>query len=280
MVRLTEWMTRRDRVLVMGVLNLTPDSFYAASRLASPELAVERALRMVDDGADLLDVGGESSRPGSRPISAQQEIERVVPVIEAVRRRSDVLLSVDTTKAAVAAEALSAGASVVNDISALRFDADMARLIADREAFVVLMHMQGIPQTMQDAPRYEDVVAEVKRFLAQRIAAAQAAGIPKGRILVDPGIGFGKRLEDNLELLRHLRTLHELGAPILVGLSRKSFLGALLDLPAPERLEGTIAAGAVAVVNGADVLRVHDVKEGVRTARVAGALRDNEIRNR
>lgn len=267
-------------MLVMGVLNLTPDSFYAASRFASPELAVKRALRMVDDGADLLDIGGESSRPGSRPISAQQEIERVVPVIEAVRRRSDVLLSVDTTKAAVAAEALFAGASIVNDISALRFDVDMARLIADREAFVVLMHMQGIPQTMQEAPLYEDVVTEVKHFLAQRIAAAQTAGIPKGRILVDPGIGFGKRLEDNLALLQHLGALHELGAPILVGLSRKSFLGALLDLPAPERLEGTIAAGAVAVVNGADVLRVHDVKEGVRTARVAGALRDDEIPNR
>jgi len=273
MARLTEWMVKRDRVLVMGVLNVTPDSFYPASRHATPRVAVEHGLRMVEEGADLLDVGGESSRPGAEPIGAQEEIDRVVPVIEAIRKRCDAILSVDTTKAAVASEALSAGAAIVNDISALRFDAGMARLVAREEAFVVLMHMQGTPETMQEAPTYEDVVPEVKAFLANRIAAARAAGIPEDRILIDPGIGFGKRLEDNLALLARLGALRDLRAPILVGVSRKSFLGALLDLPASERLEGTIAAGAVAVANGADVLRVHDVKEGVRTACVARALR-------
>jgi dihydropteroate synthase len=277
MVRLSEWIASRDRVLVMGVLNLTPDSFYAESRHADPAAALVHARAMAAEGADIIDIGGESSRPGAQPIGAQEEIDRVVPVITALHEESDVLLSVDTTKAAVAAEALRAGASIVNDISALRFDPDMPRTIADRGAFVVLMHMQGTPSTMQNAPQYEDVVGEVSAFLKDRIAGARAAGIAGERILIDPGIGFGKRLEDNLALLRHLRALEDFGAPILVGLSRKSFLGALLDLPAAERLEGTIAANAVAVVNGADILRVHDVKQGVRTARVARALRNNDL---
>lgn len=262
------------RVLVMGILNVTPDSFYGGSRTSLSTDAAERALRMVDEGADVIDVGGESTRPGSRPVPAEVEMERVVPAIEEIRRRSEIPISIDTTKATVAREALARGASVVNDVSALRFDPELAAVVAEGGASVILMHMQGEPETMQVAPSYADVVAEVVAFLTARVEAAVAAGIPRARILVDPGIGFGKRLEDNLALLRGLPRLRALGCPIVVGLSRKRFLGDLLGgLAVEERLEGTIAANAVAVVNGADVLRVHDVREGRRTADVARRLR-------
>jgi dihydropteroate synthase len=229
---------------------------------------------MVDEGADVIDLGGESTRPGSRPVPAEVEMERVLPAIEAIRRRSEIPISIDTTKAAVAREALARGASVVNDVSALRFDPELAAVVAEGGASVILMHMQGEPETMQVAPSYAEVVSEVVAFLTARVEAAIAAGIPRARILVDPGIGFGKRLEDNLALLRGLPRLRSLSCPIVVGLSRKRFLGDLQGgLAVEERLEGTIAANAVAVVNGADVLRVHDVKEGRRTADVARRLR-------
>lgn len=273
MSRLAEWIVRRDRVLVMGILNVTPDSFYDGGRYASGGRAVDRALRMAEDGADIIDIGGESTRPGARPLSASEEADRVLPVVEAISKRSSAVLSVDTTKAAVARQALAAGATMVNDVSALRFDEDMARTIAEAGAFVTLMHMQGVPLTMQDDPSYEDVVDDVEAFLAERICAAERSGIPAERVFIDPGIGFGKRLEHNLDLLRNLGRLARLGPPVVCGLSRKSFLGALLDLPAEDRLEGTIAANAVAVVNGADVIRVHDSKEGRRTADVAFRLR-------
>ncbi len=273
---LRSWMKRRDRVLVMGALNVTPDSFYDGGRYARSEDAIEHGLCMAKEGADIVDIGGESSRPGSQPISPAEELERVVPVIEGIRRRSDVLLSVDTTKAAVAEEAIACGASMVNDISALRFDPKMAEVIGGSGAFVILMHMVGTPKTMQIAPRYTDVVTEIKAFLAERIEAAVQLGIERARIIIDPGIGFGKRLEHNLTLLKGLSSFTTLQAPILVGLSRKSFLGKLLDLPPEERLEGTIAANALAIVNGADIIRVHDVKEGRRTADVARRLRNDE----
>jgi dihydropteroate synthase len=270
---LSEWTGCRDRVLVMGILNVTPDSFYDGGRYASRDRAIERALRMASDGADILDVGGESTRPGALPISAAEEADRVLPVIEAISKRSRAVVSVDTTKAEVARQALAAGATMVNDVSALRFDEAMGETVAAAGAFVILMHMQGAPATMQEDPSYGDVVEEVRAFLAERIRTAQAAGIPTEKVLIDPGIGFGKRLEHNLDLLRNLGHLSELGRPIVCGLSRKSFLGALLDLPAEERLEGTIAANAVAIANGADVIRVHDPREGRRTADVAFRLR-------
>jgi dihydropteroate synthase len=270
---LAEWTGCRDRVLVMGILNVTPDSFYDGGRYASRDRAIERALRMASDGADILDVGGESTRPGALPISAAEEADRVLPVIEAISKRSRAVVSVDTTKAEVARQALAAGATMVNDVSALRFDEAMGETVAAAGAFVILMHMQGAPATMQEDPSYGDVVEEVRAFLAERIRTAQAAGIPTEKVLIDPGIGFGKRLEHNLDLLRNLGRLSELGRPIVCGLSRKSFLGALLDLPAEERLEGTIAANAVAIANGADVIRVHDPREGRRTADVAFRLR-------
>jgi len=273
---LSDWIRARDRVLVMGILNVTPDSFYDGGRFVDTSQAVERALRMEADGADIIDVGGESSRPGADPVSPETEIERILPVIEGIRRRSRVLLSVDTTKAAVAHEALLTGASIVNDISAFRLDDEMANVVARCDAYAILMHMRGVPKTMQEAPEYADVLAEVGAFLDERKHAAEAAGIPHDHLFVDPGIGFGKRLSDNLALLAGLQEIAAMGSPVVVGVSRKSFLGRLLDVDAGDRLEGTIAANAIAIANGADIIRVHDVKEGRRTAHVAFRLRANE----
>jgi dihydropteroate synthase len=273
MVKLDQWTRKRDRVLVMGVINVAPDSFFPASRMLSPHAAVECAQRMVADGADIIDIGGESSRPGSRPISAGEELERVLPVIEKIRAECDVVLSVDTTKADVAREALDRGASIINDISALRADPAMATVAVERGAYVVLMHMQGTPRTMQATPEYDDPTAEVLAFLEERVREATRQGIARERLFIDPGIGFGKRLLHNLALLRDMNTFAATGLPVLVGVSRKSFLGELLDLPASERLEATLAAQAVAVASGADILRVHDVREGRRAADTARRLR-------
>lgn len=262
-----------DRVLVMGILNVTPDSFYAGGRTYDSNAAVKVGLGMIESGADMLDIGGESSRPGADPVSADEELRRVLPVLEGLRARTSLPLSIDTTKACVAKEALGVGASIINDISALRADPEMAPTIAEAGAKVILMHMQGVPQTMQNEPHYSDVVVEVCNFLQQRAKMAQAANIPADHIILDPGIGFGKRLEHNLALLQQLPKLTSCGYPVLIGLSRKSFLGQILDLPASQRLEGTIAANAVAILGGASIIRVHDVKEGRQTADVAVRLR-------
>ncbi|HAF70698.1 MAG: Dihydropteroate synthase [Acetothermia bacterium 64_32] len=261
------------RVLIMGILNVTPDSFSDGGRFLSPDAAVERALVMEGEGADIIDIGGESSRPGAEPVSVEEELGRVLPVLERLRGRLRIPISIDTTKAEVAEAALRAGASIVNDISALRFDPAMAPLVAEFGAGLVLMHMLGTPKTMQQSPHYDDVVREVRGFLAERAQYAQSQGIPREAIAVDPGIGFGKTVEHNLELLRRLPELVELGFPVLVGPSRKSFIGAILDLPVEERLEGTLAACAVAVVRGADILRVHDVRQVRRAADLAWHLR-------
>ena len=261
------------RVLIMGILNVTPDSFSDGGRFLSPDAAVERALAMEKEGADIIDVGGESSRPGAEPVPVEEELRRVLPVLERLRGKLRIPISIDTTKAEVAEAALRAGASIVNDISALRFDPAMAPLVAKFGAGLVLMHMLGTPKTMQQAPHYEDVVTEVRDFLAERAQYAQSQGIPREAIAVDPGIGFGKTVEHNLELLRRLPELVELGFPVLVGPSRKSFIGAILGFGVEERLEGTLAACAVAVVRGADILRVHDVKEVRRAADLALHLR-------
>jgi len=251
---------------------MTPDSFYDGGRLDTAEVAIEKGLSMIEDGADILDIGGESSRPGSEPTSLQQEQDRVLPVIEGLRVRTTIPISVDTTKASVARAALRAGANIINDITALRTDPGMVETISEFGAKVVLMHMQGKPKTMQQEPLYADVVKEVRDFLIERAEYAQANGISPDHIILDPGIGFGKTLEHNLTLLRQLPKLASCGYPILVGLSRKSFLGQLLDLPVPERLEGTIAVNTAAILGGAGIIRVHDVKEGRRTADVAVCL--------
>lgn len=266
-------MESRDRVLVMGILNITPDSFFDGGCWLNPEDALRRAEHMVAEGADILDIGGESTRPGATPVDPEDELKRVLPVIERIHRELPCSISIDTMHASVAREALDAGAVIVNDVSALRADLHMAATCAAGGALVVLMHMQGMPRTMQRAPAYEDVVRDVHAFLTERRHAALSAGISPRKLIVDPGIGFGKELKHNLALITRLHEFRDLNAPILVGTSRKSFLGQILDRPVDERLEGTIVANTAAILHGADMIRVHDVKEGRRTADVAGWFR-------
>jgi dihydropteroate synthase len=267
-----------ERTYVMGVVNVTPDSFSDGGRFFSTEAAVAHGLALAEAGADLLDVGGETTRPGSRPVPWEEELARVLPVVEALRARTQVPLSVDTTKAAVAREALRAGAALINDISGFTFDAELPRVVAEAGAACCLMHLQGTPETMQQAPRYEDVVDEVLDFLEAGVGRAVAAGVPRERILVDPGIGFGKTFGHNLYLLRRLNDLRVLGLPVLVGTSRKGFLGALTGgRPASERLAATLGSvAAVAALGGADLVRVHDVAEARDALAVADALRTAE----
>lgn len=263
-----------ERVHIMGILNVTPDSFSDGGRFLAPDAAVEHAIRMVSEGADIVDVGGESTRPGAGPASTREEMDRVLPVIEALAGEIDLSISIDTTKAAVAEAALEAGASIVNDVSAMRFDAAMPGVVKAAGAGVVLMHMLGEPRTMQEDPRYDDVVADVRRSLLGWAAEAEAAGIPPECIVLDPGIGFGKTLAHNLLLLKNLAALTEgTRYSLLVGPSRKSFIGMALDLPLEERLEGTAAAVAWAAANGAQIVRVHDVKEMVRVVRMVEAIK-------
>ncbi len=256
----------------MGILNVTPDSFSDGGLYTDPGRAVEHALEMVEAGADIIDVGGESTRPGAEPVPAEEERRRVVPVIRALRRQSDVLISVDSYKAEVARAAVEAGADIVNDISGLGFDEEMPQLLATSGVGLVLMHIKGTPRTMQRNPVYRDVIGEISGYFAERLAKAEEAGISREQVVLDPGIGFGKQLVHNLEILRRLKEFCRLGRPLLVGPSRKSFIGAILDLPPGQRLEGTAAAVALSIAGGADVVRVHDVREMVRVARVADAV--------
>ncbi len=254
----------------MGVVNVTPDSFSDGGKYLDPRAAIGHGQELLEQGADILDVGGESTRPGAVEVSAEEELARVGPAIAGLAGAATV--SIDTSKAIVAAEALDAGASIVNDVTALRHDPEIGALCAERGATLILMHMQGDPRTMQENPTYEDVVEDVKAFLAERIEAALAAGVAEERIWLDPGIGFGKNLEHNLELLRRLGELHELGRPLVVGASRKSFLGEIDGTPVGERLGGTIAASILAAAEGAEVLRVHDVTEAAQARKVASAV--------
>lgn len=261
------------RTLIMGIVNVTPDSFYDGGRRFDAGQAVAHGLAMAASGADIVDIGGESSRPGAEPVSADDELARVIPVIESLRKQSAVPISIDTYKAQVARAALYAGADIVNDISALRFDSAMTSVIAEEKVPVVLMHMQGTPRTMQAEPRYQDVVREVRDFLAAQLYEALDAGVAPQAIVIDPGIGFGKNLEHNLQLLRGLPDLAVLGQPLLVGVSRKAFIGKILKLEADQRLEGSLAAAVAAVLAGANILRVHDVAESAKAARMADAIR-------
>jgi dihydropteroate synthase len=256
----------------MGVVNVTPDSFFDGGLYFEPARAIERALELAAEGADIVDIGGESSRPGAHPISAKEEKKRILPVIEVLREKKNVLISVDTTKAEVAEAAVAAGADIINDISAGRFDPQILRLAAESGAGLVLMHMKGTPRTMQAEPRYEDVVAEVRSFLEERIAAAEAGGVARESLIIDPGIGFGKKLEHNLALLNNLGSLVELGRPVLVGISNKSFIGKILNLEPQDRLEGTVAAAVVSLLHGASILRIHDLKAVKRAVTVAESI--------
>jgi dihydropteroate synthase len=263
----------RSGAAVMGILNVTPDSFSDGGRHRSTSAALRHAREMIAEGADLIDVGGESTRPGADPVPEGEELTRVIPVIRALREETNLPLSIDTTKARVAEEALGAGASIVNDVSGGRADRRMLEVVAAAGAGIVLMHRRGTPRTMQIRPRYRDVVEEVRRFLGARARKARQAGIPAGSISVDPGIGFGKTLRHNLELLRGIGRLADLGHPVLVGASRKSFLGTILGgAPVEGRLEASIAAAIAAVSAGARIVRVHDVGPTVRALRIVEAI--------
>jgi dihydropteroate synthase len=257
--------------VVMGVLNLTPDSFSDGGKFLSRQAAIDRAHAMVEQGAAIVDLGGESTRPGALPVTVAEELDRVLPVVEALAAELPVPVSIDTSKPEVMRAAVAAGAGLLNDVLALRAEGALSAA-SESGVPVCLMHMRGEPRTMQVRPAYGDVVAEVNRFLAERVAACEAAGIPKHRLLVDPGFGFGKELQHNLALLRHLDRLAELGLPVLVGISRKSMLGALTARAVEHRLAGSLAAAVLAVVKGASIVRAHDVADTVDALKVASAV--------
>jgi dihydropteroate synthase len=253
---------------VMGIVNVTPDSFSGGGQRWGRAAAIDHALRLVDEGVDLLDIGGESSRPGALPVPLDEELRRVIPVVEALASRAGVPISVDTTKAEVARQAIAAGATIINDIQALAGEDGLAQVVAASGAGVVLMHMAGTPRTMQDDPRYADVVAEVKAALSAHVAAAEALGVARSRIAVDPGIGFGKTLEHNLEILRKLDQFATLGCALLVGTSRKGFLGTLTGRPVAERTTASVVSALGAALRGANVVRVHDVAATVDAIKI------------
>jgi dihydropteroate synthase len=262
-----------EKTLIMGIVNVTPDSFSGDGLGNDATAAIARGKRMAAEGADILDVGGESTRPGAEPVSLEEELGRVLPVIEGLAAETEAIISIDSYKSAVAVEALARGAAIVNDISGLRFDAEMARVAAGAGAAVVIMHIQGTPRSMQERPKYDDVIGEISDYLAEGIAIATAAGVGQDQVVVDPGFGFGKALEHNLELMRRLGEFRNLGAPLMIGPSRKRTLGILLnDAPPNERREGTAAMVALAIAAGVDIVRVHDVREMARLARVADAV--------
>jgi dihydropteroate synthase len=254
----------------MGVVNVTPDSFSDGGLFLDAQAAVAHGRALVEEGAEILDVGGESTRPGAEEVSAEEELARIGPVVAGLAQEATV--SIDTSKLVVAEAALDAGATIVNDVTALRHDPEIGVLCAERDAGLILMHMQGEPRSMQENPTYEDVVAEVKAFLAERLEAAMRAGVNEDRVWLDPGIGFGKTVEHNLELLRRLGELRELGRPLVVGTSRKGFIGKIDGSAVGDRLGGTIASSVFAAAEGADVLRVHDVAEMAQATSVAAAI--------
>jgi dihydropteroate synthase len=261
-----------QRTWIMGVINITPDSFSDGGLHFDKDKAVARGLQLLEEGSDIIDIGGESTRPGSEPITEEEELRRVLPVISALREKTDSLISIDTTKSGVARAALDAGADIINDISSSSFDTKTFSLAAKCSAPVILMHMKGIPRNMQVNPFYENMLLEVKSFLKEKIEAAQAVGIEKEKIIIDPGIGFGKQHKDNLVLIKNLHFFEELDRPILIGVSRKSFIGKILNSPPKHRLEGTIASAVLSVINGAHILRVHDVAPVKRAVLVAEAI--------
>ena len=261
------------RPLLMGILNVTPDSFYDGGRYRDRYDAIENALKMVDEGADIIDIGGESTHPGAEPVTVEEELHRVIPVLEAIVQNVSVPVSIDTYKADVARRAVEAGAKMINDISALRFDPHMVDVVKDTGCSVVLMHMLGKPKTMQMNPEYTNVINDIITFLKQRVGFAVSHGIPKEKIIVDPGIGFGKTLEHNLAIVRDVHRFHETGCPVLIGVSRKSMIGKITGLPVEERLWGSAALTAYCVINGVEIHRVHDVKAMRQVCDVAAAIK-------
>jgi dihydropteroate synthase len=273
------WLVQPDRrPLIMGVLNVTPDSFSDGGRFAAVESAVVQAEKLAADGAELIDIGGESTRPGSQRIEAKEQIRRILPVLEATAPHLPVVWSVDTRSAEVASAAIDGGATVINDISAGRDDPAIFRLAAERQLPIILMHMQGEPQTMQANPHYENVIEEVKSFFVERIRAAQSAGVDTKQILLDPGIGFGKNVNHNLTLIREMKQFTQMGRPLVIGTSRKGFIGAISGEPQPnQRLLGTAATIAWSIANGADIVRVHDVEPMLKIVRVIRVIQKGVV---
>jgi dihydropteroate synthase len=261
------------RTLLMGVLNVTPDSFSDGGAFLDKEKAISRGLGMVEEGVDIIDIGGESTRPGSKPLELEEELHRVIPVIESLEKEVDVPISIDTYKSAVAQRAIEAGAQIINDISGLHFDPNLAQVAAREDAPLVLMHIRGTPETMQKDIHYSSLFAEIIRYLKDSIRMAESAGLDSRQIIIDPGIGFGKTVEDNLLILKHLYEFRILGKPILLGTSRKSFIGKILNAEVENRLEGTLSSIAIGVLNGAHIIRSHDVLEAKKAITVADAVR-------
>ncbi|HCK99687.1 MAG TPA: dihydropteroate synthase [Candidatus Marinimicrobia bacterium] len=262
----------RKKTYVMGILNMTPDSFSDGGKYSGEDEALKAAMTMEQEGADIIDIGGESTRPGAESVDLRTESDRVIPVIKAIRKHSDIPISVDTYKSAIAEEALQNGADIVNDISGLTYDSEMISVIKKYNATVVIMHIKGTPRNMQNNPVYTNLIDEIMQYLFLSVQRAIDAGISRNQIIIDPGFGFGKTFKDNYTLLRYLAEFQSLGQPILVGLSRKSFIGKRLDLPVDQRLEGSLASMSSAIMNGAGFVRVHDVKESVRAVKVVDSI--------
>ena len=272
--RFNQWMREENpATLIMGILNVTPDSFSDGGMYYNATQAVEFALQMEEEGADIIDVGGESTRPGAKTVELQKECDRILPVIEGIRTKSDILISIDTYKSEVARQSIATGAGMVNDISGMTFDPNMVDVIKDSGLPVVIMHIKGTPKNMQKNPYYEDLMQELTEYFEERKKFARAKGILDQQIILDPGIGFGKRLQDNFQLLRELKRIVDIGFPVLIGPSKKSFIGLTLDLPVDQRLEGTAAAVTTGILKGARIVRVHDVKEMKRVALITDSIR-------
>lgn len=281
MVFLLSWSSHTlnldQRTHIMGILNVTPDSFSDGARYLEVDKAVEHALKMAGEGADIIDVGGESTRPYSRKISAGEELDRVIPVIESISKKLTIPVSIDTRKGEVALRALQAGASMINDISSLQFDPQMPSIAARAGVPLFLMHMQGSPRDMQNKPTYKDLISEVLDFLNKAIDRAVTAGIKKDLIIVDPGIGFGKSFDDNLKIIKELKRFKILKRPLLLGASNKAFIGHILDKDAHERDLGTMATVAAGVINGAHIVRVHNVRKAVETVKIVDAIKRGRV---
>lgn len=270
---LNDWLlSKKKRSLIMGILNVTPDSFSDGGDYYEKNLAVEHALKMVNQGADIIDIGGESTRPFSEPVSFDEEISRVIPVIEGIRKNSDVCISIDTTKSKVALAALESGASFINDISAMETDPAMVNVALKFDCPIVLMHMKGKPKNMQDNPLYKSLINDIKNYLLERVDFAISKGVDSKKIIIDPGIGFGKTVENNFEIINNLEQFVEMKLPVLLGASRKSFIGVTLNLPEKERMEGSIATNIIGLQKGAKIFRVHDVVETNRAMVIANKI--------
>jgi dihydropteroate synthase len=272
--RFNQWIREENpATLIMGILNVTPDSFSDGGMYYDATQAIEFALQMAEEGADIIDVGGESTRPGAKTVELQKECDRILPVIEGIRTKSDILISIDTYKSEVARQSIATGSGMVNDISGMTFDPNMVDVIKDSGLPVVIMHIKGTPKNMQKNPYYEDLMRELTEYFEERKKFARAKGILDQQIILDPGIGFGKRPQDNFQLLRELKKIVDMGFPVLIGPSKKSFIGLTLDLPVDQRLEGTAAAVTTGILKGARIVRVHDVKEMKRVALITDSIR-------